>query len=148
VTHAAEEPAGEREILLQNPNRYLDVDRAALGDWLARLLDEVAPDGGSFAARFVGRRAIAGLNQRYRAKGSPTDVLSFPGELTPEGRHLGDVVICVPVARRQAEGALQPELQRLLLHGVLHCLGYDHEADRGEMRRLERRLRRRFISTP
>ena len=75
-------------------------------------------------------------------------VLSFPGEPSPEGAHLGDVAICYPVARIQAQRTGHPvsrEVRLLLLHGVLHCLGHDHETDDGEMRKLERRLRRRWI---
>jgi probable rRNA maturation factor len=75
-------------------------------------------------------------------------VLSFPGGASPDGRHLGDVVISVPHAGRQARAAgrsLARELRVLLLHGLLHCLGHDHERDGGEMERLERRLRRRWI---
>ena len=84
------------------------------------------------------------LNREYRGKDKATDVLSFPGEET----HLGDILISVPTARRQAEAAGHPverELKTLLLHGVLHCLGYDHETDQGEMERVERRLRRRWL---
>jgi len=134
------------EILLQDPNRYPDVDRPSLAAWLRRLVPELVPGGASFTARLVGRRAMSTLNREFRGKQGATDVLSFPGEETPEGRHLGDVVICVPVAREQApDGRLDLELARLLLHGALHCLGYDHETDRGEMQRLESRLRRRWI---
>ena len=71
------------------------------------------------------------------------------GSPEPDGsRHLGDVLISVPTARRQAEDRGHPaerELKVLLLHGLLHCLGYDHETDQGEMERLERRLRRAWI---
>ena len=77
-----------------------------------------------------------------------TDVLSFPGERGPEGVHLGDIVICPAVARDQARRlghSPERELRTLLLHGVLHCLGHDHETDDGEMERLEARLRRRWI---
>jgi probable rRNA maturation factor len=83
-------------------------------------------------------------NRTWRGKDKTTDVLSFPGE---EG-HLGDILISVPEARRQTAAAGHPverELKVLLLHGVLHCLGYDHEADQGEMERLERRLRRKWL---
>jgi probable rRNA maturation factor len=74
-------------------------------------------------------------------------VLSFPGE---EG-HLGDILISVPTARRQAAEAghgAERELRTLLLHGVLHCLGHDHETDGGEMERLERRLRKAWLDRP
>jgi probable rRNA maturation factor len=88
------------------------------------------------------------LNREHRGKDKTTDVLSFPGGGTPEGYHLGDIVISLPQAQRQAEVAghsLDRELRVLLLHGVLHCLGHDHETDGGEMDRLERRLRRRWL---
>jgi probable rRNA maturation factor len=84
------------------------------------------------------------LNRRYRRKDRPTDVLSFPAG---GGGLLGDIVISVPYATRQARRRRQPasaELDRLLLHGYLHLLGYDHETDQGQMDALEARLRRRF----
>ena len=90
---------------------------------------------------------IRRLNRRFRGKDQTTDVLSFPGEEEGEG-HLGDILISVPTARRQAAEAghgVERELKVLLLHGILHCLGYDHETDQGEMERLERRLRKRWI---
>jgi probable rRNA maturation factor len=93
---------------------------------------------------FCGDSRMRALNRRYRRKDQPTDVLSFPGG---EGALLGDIVISVPYAARQARRRRQPasaELDRLLLHGYLHLLGYDHEADGGEMDALEARLRRRF----
>jgi probable rRNA maturation factor len=78
------------------------------------------------------------LNREYRGTDAPTDVLSFAqseGEAfaQPEGaaRHLGDVVISVDTARRQAQEygiTLQDEVSHLLVHGILHLLGYDHEA--------------------
>jgi probable rRNA maturation factor len=82
------------------------------------------------------------LNRRYRDKNVPTDVLSFPAD---EPGQLGDIVIALDVARRQARAAghsLATEFRVLALHGLLHLLGYDHERDNGEMRRLEQRLRR------
>jgi probable rRNA maturation factor len=82
------------------------------------------------------------LNSRYRHKDAATDVLSFPAD---EPGELGDVVIALGVARRQAADAghsLTAEFRVLALHGLLHLLGYDHERDAGQMRRLERRLRR------
>jgi probable rRNA maturation factor len=88
------------------------------------------------------------FNRDFRGKDRTTDVLSFPGEAGPEGTHLGDLAVCVPQAQRQAHArgqALAVELRTLLLHGVLHCLGYDHETDDGEMERFESRLRRRYL---
>ncbi len=76
--------------------------------------------------------AIRELNRNFLGNDSPTDVLSFPAnEMDPETgrRYLGDVIISLPRAREQAEGAGHPveaELQLLVIHGVLHLLGYDH----------------------
>jgi probable rRNA maturation factor len=93
---------------------------------------------------FCGDRRMRSLNRRYRRKDRPTDVLSFPAG---DGALLGDIVISVPYAMRQARRRRQSasaELDRLLLHGYLHLLGYDHETDSGQMDALEARLRRRF----
>lgn len=92
---------------------------------------------------------MTALNARYRRKRRTTDVLTFPAaEHFPGdgGAPLGDIVISVEQARRQAAGerhGLPTEIRFLLLHGVLHALGYDHEADDGEMNALELKLRRR-----
>ena len=83
---------------------------------------------------------VRALNRRFLRHDAQTDVLSFPAE---EPGCLGDVVIAVGVARRQALRAghsLGTELRVLALHGLLHLLGYDHERDDGRMARLERRL--------
>jgi probable rRNA maturation factor len=88
-------------------------------------------------------RRVRLLNRQFRGKDQPTDVLSFPAG---EPGQLGDVVIAVGVARRQAQAAGHPlgtELRVLALHGLLHLLGYDHESDDGHMARVERRLRRK-----
>jgi len=82
---------------------------------------------------FVGDRAIRTLNRKWMKKDKPTDVLSFPlGETGPDGKYyLGDIVIAVPVAARQARDkghGLDRELRLLAIHGYLHLLGYDHFA--------------------
>jgi len=141
-------PAPDPEIVLLNPNRYPDVEPAALRPWLARLLAELAAGVNGVAVRFVGDRAMRALNSRYRGIDRTTDVLSFPGEETAEGTHLGDIAISVPQARRQADElghSVERELRCLLLHGVLHCLGHDHETDGGEMNRLELNLRASWV---
>jgi probable rRNA maturation factor len=109
---------------------------------LARWLESVAPrrTRGTLTVAVVPDVRVRELNQRYRRKDSATDVLSFPAD---EPGELGDVVIALGVARRQAEKAghsLATEFRVLALHGLLHLLGYDHERDTGEMRRLEQRL--------
>ena len=89
-------------------------------------------------------REIHVLNRQYRGKDKPTDVLSFPlaDELQPF--LLGDVVISVETAAHQAQQrghSLRKELQTLLIHGVLHLLGYDHEVSRSEAVRMHRKER-------
>ncbi len=151
--------AGRRcDIQLQNPCRYPEAGARRLRPWLSALVEELAPGAGSFAVRFVSDREMRRFNANFRHRDETTDVLSFPADMAfPEGgqtiagdgeRHLGDVVISVPSARRQAlrlGHGVDVELRILLLHGVLHCLGHDHETDGGVMDQLERRLRRRYI---
>jgi probable rRNA maturation factor len=93
---------------------------------------------------------IHALNRQYRGKDRPTDVLSFPaGAAGADGApYLGDVAISLDTARRQAAGRripLERELELLLVHAVIHLSGYDHEADDGEMARLEAGLRRELL---
>lgn len=91
------------------------------------------------------------LNREFRGFDRPTDVLAFPGDEAedPHGeRHLGDIAIAVPTAARQARErghSLPQEIRILVLHGYLHLLGYDHETDEGQMRRLQARLVRRLL---
>ena len=111
---------------------------------LASWLEQVAPARarGGVTVAVVHDRRIRALNRRYRGTDSATDVLSFPAD---EPGQLGDIVVALGVARRQAKSArhsLSSEFRVLALHGLLHLLGYDHERDNGEMRRLEQRLRR------
>lgn len=142
-------PGPERaELSLQNPHRYRGLQLERLRCWLGTVLGEVASESDSLAVRFVDDEEMTDLNASFRGVSSTTDVLSFAGGESVEGRHLGDIAISIPAARRQAAAAghtLERELRLLLLHGVLHCLGYDHESDSGEMDALEKRLRRRFL---
>lgn len=113
-------------------------------------MNGIVPDPSTtLAVRFVSDREMRRLNRDYRDRDATTDVLSFPGGETPEGPHLGDIAISVPAARRQARRrnhSVSRELRVLMLHGLLHCMGYDHETDDGEMLRFERRMRRRWIA--
>jgi len=99
---------------------------------------------------FLNARQMQWYNKMYRNKDYPTDVLSFPvTESVPgEGLYLGDILISMQNTAEQASEkghSLGTELQILLLHGLIHLLGYDHETDSGEMDRLERRLRQHLI---
>ena len=95
---------------------------------------------------FCADRRMRALNRRYRGKDRSTDVLAFPAGETGAG-FLGDIVISVPYAEREARRRREPgsrEIDRLLVHGLLHLMGYDHETDDGEMDALEARVRRRL----
>jgi probable rRNA maturation factor len=118
----------------------------------AEMVLKVAPaDGAGVTVAFVSDRVMRELNKRWRGKRGTTDVLSFPAGQDEfekvEGVTLGDVVISVEQAARQAAEhglSFENEVEQLVLHGVLHLCGYDHERDDGEMNRLELRLRRRL----
>jgi len=140
-------PTGGAEI--DNSNRYREVRIRQLRPWLDRLIEELTADSSAgLGVRFVSDREMARLNRRFRGVDGTTDVLSFSGGESAEGLHLGDIAISIPAARRQARErghSVEREVETLLLHGLLHCLGHDHETDSGEMVRLERRLRRRWV---
>jgi probable rRNA maturation factor len=109
--------------------------------WLASAAPSRAR--GEVSVAFVGDRRMRELNRIHRRKDAATDVLSFP---SGEPEFLGDIVIAIGVARRQARSAghaFGVEARVLALHGLLHLLGHDHDTDDGRMRRLEARLLRR-----
>ena len=124
------------------------------GRWRAfgeRALKVVPAEGAGATVAFVSDRAMRALNSRWRGKRGTTDVLSFPSGQEEfekgEGASLGDVVVSVEQAARQADQhglGLETEVAQLILHGLLHLCGYDHERDGGEMNALELRLRRRL----
>ncbi len=101
----------------------------------------------TFAVAFVSDRRMKELNKLFRGKDSATDVLSFPhepDEFDPDKNNLGDIVISIEQAQRQAEEnglTLEGEIKQLILHGILHLCGYDHETDNGEMNARELELR-------
>jgi probable rRNA maturation factor len=119
-----------------------------LGRWLAGVAPARAT--GEVTVAVTSDRQVRTLNRTYRGVDDATDVLSFPSGLqtsdSQPAAFLGDIVIARGVARRQARAhahAESTEWRVLALHGLLHLLGYDHEADTGAMQRLEQRLRRR-----
>lgn len=103
---------------------------------------------GSVSVLLTGDREIRRLNREFRGKDKPTDVLSFPvGDGVPRARTAGDLAISVETAARESElrgHRLDVELRVLLLHGVLHLAGFDHETDQGQMERKENALRRKL----
>jgi rRNA maturation RNase YbeY len=103
-----------------------------------------------FTIAFVSDKKMRELNLKFRGKDKTTDVLSFPyesDEFDFEKNRLGDIVISTEQAVRQAgENDLdfETEIKQLILHGVLHLAGYDHETDGGEMNRREIELREKL----
>ncbi len=107
----------------------------------SRILKLLSQDRAELSLALVGNQEIQELNARYRSKNEPTDVLSFPsGERFPTGMQiLGDVVISVEQAEEQARKrgkTVGEEVEGLLIHGILHLLGYDHERSQKEARRM------------
>lgn len=161
--------------MILNRQRKVRVAQRPLQLFLRRLQEHLGLDAADITICLVSDAEIARMNEVFRRKQGPTDVLSFPAvarrkpvrdrrprrvvpntenrataggkPYAPDTEYLGDVAISPATARRNAKEfgrTLPHELQILILHGVLHLLGYDHETDRGQMHRFERRLRRRL----
>ncbi|MGC2530725.1 MAG: rRNA maturation RNase YbeY [Candidatus Acidiferrum sp.] len=165
--------------MIVNRQRGVRIARTALEAFLRRVQKELGVADLGVTVCFVSDGEIAGMNERFRKKSGPTDVLSFPAVNVGHGRtkrrkriytegaentegtektrrrrgsraaenYLGDIAIAPETARRYAKKNgrhLSDELRVLILHGVLHLMGYDHETDRGEMNRIELKMRRRF----
>jgi probable rRNA maturation factor len=138
-------------IEVVNRQRKVPVDRERWREFTEMALKVVPAGGAGVTVAFVSDRAMRELNRMWRRKVGTTDVLSFPAGQDEfekaEGETLGDVVISVEQAARQAlEHGLEfdEEVSQLILHGLLHLCGHDHETDNGEMNRLELKLRRRL----
>lgn len=141
--------------ILINSQRKLKVDRASISSVIEALLSLDEFRGNDFTVVLISDRRMKELNRFFRGKDSTTDVLSFPHEaeefeMNAEDasvNFLGDIVISAEQADRQAAEnglTLENEIEQLILHGLLHLCGYDHETDDGEMNRLELKLRRKL----
>jgi probable rRNA maturation factor len=146
-------------VHIQSHIRCVTIDLTRLGRLARAILANVGEPSAELGILFVGDQRMRGLNRRYRGKDRTTDVLAFamreavmPYALRQvQGRPLhctsdilGDVVIAVPTAVRQAKQgrrSLNEELSVLLIHGILHLCGYDHERGEKEARRMHRRER-------
>jgi probable rRNA maturation factor len=139
------------EIAVLDRQRAARISRAGLARFLRALAGRLPAAADSLAVCLVSDRRMCELNRRWRHVAAATDVLAFPGQpaaAPPGERHLGDIVIAIPTAQRQARGAghsLARETKLLALHGYMHLLGYDHETDDGEMMRLQGRLARELL---
>jgi len=143
----------DQEVSVRNWQRRHRVDGRALRAFVVEVVGALEIPHASVTLALVGDARMRKMNREFRGFDKATDVLSFPaGDDSGAGRYLGDIVISVDTAERQSRrrgSLLTRELRVLALHGVLHLLGYDHQTDDGEMRRVEYRLRRRFeITTP
>ena len=112
--------------------------RPQIRAWVRAALDADGPRGGEITVRLVDEEEGRTLNRDYRGKDYATNVLSFPYDSEP--RICGDLVICAPVVEREArEQDKTPDAHyaHLVVHGVLHLLGYDHETSDEDAERME-----------
>ncbi len=144
--------------MITNRQSRVSVPTKELANFFARARRVLQIPAGSVTVCLVTSTQIARWNRAYRGKRGPTDVLSFPVEARPMGRrkarssaksvaYLGDIAIAPAVARRNARRfgrTFAQEMRILILHGILHLMGYDHETDTGQMDRRERLLRRKL----
>ena len=131
-----------------NLQRKITIDVAAIRSYTQLLAEEVSEaNGRRFSVAFISDGRMKQLNAMFRSKATTTDALSFPhepDEFDPDKDNLGDIVISVEQAQKQAAEnglTLEGEIKQLILHGLLHLCGYDHETDDGEMNELELVLR-------
>src|SRR5450432_1600033 len=130
-------------IILKRPVKGLS--KRALTEFVAQAC-RAAGLKGSVTVMVTNSREMLVLNSRFRGKNQATDVLSFPPPAVDD-EFAGDIAVSVDIAARNAKSlghSLGQEVQILVLHGILHLAGYDHEDDAGEMAEREWRLRRRF----
>jgi probable rRNA maturation factor len=146
--------------MILNRQRTARLARRPLELFLRRVWDELGIEDAEVTVCLVNDAEIARMNEAFRKKKGPTDVLSFPAAEkrkplritrgcrgSMQNKYLGDIAISPAMAQRNAKAyGRRPgnEIRILMLHGVLHLLGYDHETDRGAMKRLEQKLRRRL----
>lgn len=144
-------------MLLLNRQRRVALDLRPLKKLIKRLAAAVQSHEEDFSVTLMSDHNIRKLNRQFRGQDGATDVLSFPAGNSPLPKRffredsplrLGEIAISVDTARQQAQRerhSLEEEIKLLIIHGLLHLLGYDHETDHGEMNRLEYRLRKRLL---
>lgn len=150
------QPVASAQIEVINRQRLHKLERGQIVLLGQAVLQRIGRDDKAATITFIRDAEMHRLNRAYRNIDKPTDVLAFAyheglsdNELPLEPDHLGDVVISVETAQRYAqeqEISFATEINWLVIHGLLHLAGYDHETDNGEMRRLEKRLRKELLS--
>lgn len=132
-----------------NKQRKIKIEIGDFQAFAENALEQIA-NGKACTIAFVSDKKMSELNRDFRGKNSTTDVLSFPyeaDEFDADDSFLGDIVISLEQAKRQAienNLTLEMEVKQLILHGILHLLGYDHETDNGEMNTLELKWREKL----
>jgi probable rRNA maturation factor len=136
--------------MIVNRQRRVHVPVKPLEDFFDRVRRELRFASEAVTVQLISDAAMARLNWTFRNKRGPTDVLSFPANgAKPKQNmgYIGDIAISPETARRNARRfsrVFSVEMRILILHGMLHLAGFDHERDHGEMDRVERRLRQRL----
>jgi len=133
-------------IEVVNRQRRLQIDTRAWSTFATKAIAAIGRRESTATIAFVSDKKIRELNRQFRGVDKATDVLSFPAD-GPDESDLGDIAVSVDTAATQAKEnglKLDEEIAQLILHGLLHLSGYDHETDNGEMNRLELRLRRKL----
>lgn len=132
-----------------NQQQKVEIDTPSCKLFSETAIEQIA-NGKSCTIAFISDNKMRELNRDFRGKNSTTDVLSFPyqaDEFDSNEGFLGDIVISLEQAQRQAienNLTLEMEVKQLILHGILHLLGYDHETDNGEMNELELKWREKL----
>ena len=140
------------EILINNEFPEIKVDAQKIEQEIGKILTSLDCNDYEISILFIGDQRIRDLNHRFRDIDLPTDVLSFPQILTgeleiPGALVLGDIAISLETARFQSEEhglSFEEELTLLLIHGILHLLGYDHEISSQEENRMRSKTRELF----
>jgi probable rRNA maturation factor len=142
-----------------NRQRLTGIDARRVQSVADLTLGALGKQGTNLTVAFVRDRVMRGLNSKFRGSNRTTDVLSFAAEEKNQStgdvnffgageEHIGDIVISTDTAIRQAREAghtFAREVDELVIHGVLHLCGYDHETDNGQMNKLELKLRKKLL---
>jgi rRNA maturation RNase YbeY len=131
-------------ICIHNRQRSVAIHTAAVKKRVQQIMVYLGCPEQEIGVVFGSDRLLQELNRRYRHKDRPTNVLAFPQSPTyagePASTILGDVIVALPTAAREAhdlQQSLEERVVYLLLHGILHLLGYDHEGSAVQRRRME-----------
>lgn len=138
-------------MAVHNLQKKIHVDKVLFEGFVGTIVEKaLGEESETFTVAFISDRRMKQLNELFRGNKTTTDVLSFPhepDEFDPDKDNLGDIVISAEQAQRQAEEnglTLEGEIKQLILHGLLHLCGYDHETDDGEMNARELELREKL----